>query len=54
MAICNFLDVKRGNLCKHVVNEYMYIRGTSIIFHLVSHSSTLVPDFVEPMTIFPP
>ena len=29
MAVCGCLDEKRGNMCKHVTKEYMYIKGSS-------------------------
>jgi hypothetical protein len=30
MVVCDCPDAKRGNLCKHVVKAYMYIKGSSL------------------------
>jgi hypothetical protein len=58
MVICDCLDAKRGNLCKHVVKAYMYIKGVSpsipLSFPLMAPlvGAMLFPNFVEPPHYF--
>ena len=59
MAICDYLDAKSGNLYKHVVKAYMYIKGASPSIppsfpHMTSPSEiTLLADSAETSMLLP-